>query len=249
MPRRKRRRDDPPPEPASSRGSGELNAPRNSPFAEAAGLLRATVPAPMPPTSDGGPDPGSDDGARAANAAGEPPADSDADLFAQAVGPVRALPRRDRIAPARPEPITAPLYDEEAEALARLAAMVDGTEPLGHEFSEEHTEWIAPDADAGLLPRLVAGDFAVQAHLDLHGMIREQAHAAVVRFLANARVRRLRCVLVVHGRGHHSEGSIPVLKLALQRWLRRGVLRSWILAYATARPVDGGAGAMYVLLK
>lgn len=183
-------------------------------------------------------------------AASAPPEPSDEELLRAALGDVRPLAKRDRVAPVRkpPQP-SVEHYDEDAEALAKLAGMLDGTEPLGHEHGEEHTEWIADDVDRGLLARLVAGEFPAQAHVDLHGMTREQAHDAVVRFLADARIRRLRCVLVVHGRGHHSEGQIPVLKLSVQRWLRRGVLKSWVFAFATARPVDGGPGAMYVMLR
>ena len=177
---------------------------------------------------------------------------SDDELLARALRDVRPLDaqKRERVAPTRKSPpLTAPPYDEDAEALARLAGMLDGTEPLGHEHGEEHTEWIAEDVDRGLLARLVAGEFPAQAHVDLHGMTREQAHEAIVRFLADARIRRLRCVLIVHGRGNHSEGSIPVLKLSVQRWLRRGALKSWVFAFATARPVDGGPGAMYVMVR
>ena len=191
-------------------------------------------------------------GSRKPEAAVPPAADepSDEELLRAALGDVRPLAKRDRVAPVRkpPQP-SVEHYDEDAEALAKLAGMLDGTEPLGHEHGEEHTEWIAEDVDRGLLPRLVAGEFPAQGHVDLHGMTREQAHAAVVRFLADARIRRLRCVLIVHGRGHHSEGSIPVLKLSVQRWLRRGVLKTWVFAFATARPVDGGPGAMYVMLR
>lgn len=171
-------------------------------------------------------------------------------LFEASVRGVRPLARRERVTPPVRQPAsTASRWDEDAETLSKLAAMVDGSEPLGAEFSEEHAEWISEEADPGILPRLVAGEFAWQEHVDLHGMTREQAHAAIYRFLAGARVKHLRCVLIVHGRGNHSEGQIPVLKLALQRWLQRAPIKEWVFAWATSRPVDGGPGAMYVLLR
>ena len=182
----------------------------------------------------------------------EAPADADdAALFREHVAGVKPLAKkhRQRVTPPKAPPPSAPLYDEDAEALAKLAAMVDGEEPLGHEFSEEHTEWIAEDADPSILVRLREGAYSPQAHLDFHGMTREAAKQAVFRFLADAKVKRMRCVLLVHGRGHHSEDAVPVIKLALQRWLRRGALKSWVFAWCSARPVDGGAGAMYVLLR
>lgn len=220
-----------PPQPAP-----KAKAPSFRPFAEVAKDLKAIAVASEVPHS------------KPESVSPEEP--SDEELLRAALGDVRPLAKRDRVAPVRkpPQP-SVEHYDEDAEALAKLAGMLDGTEPLGHEHGEEHTEWIADDVDRGLLARLVAGEFPAQAHVDLHGMTREQAHAAVVRFLADARIRRLRCVLVVHGRGHHSEGSIPVLKLSVQRWLRRGVLKTWVFAFATARPVDGGPGAMYVMLR
>jgi DNA-nicking Smr family endonuclease len=213
--------------------------PTFRPFAVAAAKLMAAlakpaaVPRPAPaPARDPDPEPEDDEA-----------------LFRRAVEGTAPLARRERVAPPKPAAPSVAPYDEEAEALAKLAAMLDGTEPLGAEFSEEHTEWIASDADASILPRLVAGDFAWQAHVDLHGMTREQAKAAVFRFLAASRIRHYRCVLVVHGRGNHSDKGSPVLKPWLQRALQRGALKTWVFAWCTARPVDGGPGAMYVMLR
>ena len=230
--------------------------PGNRPFAEIAASLKAAIAKPAASTPPSRPAAADDRKAPVAPEAPPGPSeseeDSEEDLLRQALGDVTPLrpPRGGRVPPARrPSGPTVPHYDEEAEALAKLAAMVDGVEPLGHEFGDEHTEWIAEDVDPGLLKRLVAGEFAWQDHIDLHGMTREQAKQAIFRFLAGSRIANYRCVLIVHGRGHHSEDQIPVLKAALQRWLRRGALKDWVFAYATARPVDGGPGAMYVMLR
>ena len=180
-----------------------------------------------------------------------PPPEDDRALLDAAFAGVKPLERRqrERVAPPPKRASSAAPYDEDADTLAKLAAMVEGSEPLSSEFSDEHTEWIDEDADPGILPRLVAGEFAWQEHIDLHGMTREEARAAITRFLASARLKHHRCVLIVTGRGIHSEDSVPVLKIALQRWLRRAPLDAWVFAWATARPVDGGAGAIYVLLR
>ncbi|NIW87182.1 MAG: DNA mismatch repair protein MutS, partial [Gammaproteobacteria bacterium] len=64
--------------------------------------------------------------------------------------------------------------------------------------------------------------------------------------LKGCRARQLRCVRVVHGKGHGSLHKLPVLKTKVQGWLRQ---RDEVLAFCSARPVDGGTGAVYVLLK
>ena len=73
--------------------------------------------------------------------------------------------------------------------------------------------------DAEVLRKLRRGEFAVQGHIDLHGMTREEAKAAVDGFLRKARSAGKRCVLLVHGRGIHSKDQVPILKDALKHWL------------------------------
>ena len=67
--------------------------------------------------------------------------------------------------------------------------------------------------------------------------------------LRQARAAGKRCVLIVHGRGLHSRDQLPVLKEALRGWLATHRLARHVLAFATARPADGGGGAVYVLLR
>ena len=97
--------------------------------------------------------------------------------------------------------------------------------------------------------RLKRGELPIQAHIDLHGLTKKDAANEVRRFLINSHKRGLRCVLIVHGRGLNSPDSIPVLKESLPAWLNRGPARRIVLAFATARPYDGGTGAIYVLLR
>jgi DNA-nicking Smr family endonuclease len=97
--------------------------------------------------------------------------------------------------------------------------------------------------------KLRRGEFAVQAHLDLHGLLKTEARAELDAFLGRSRQQGKRCVLVVHGRGLHSKDQVPVLKEAVKRWMATDRFARHVLAFATARPHDGGAGAVYVLLK
>src|SRR4029077_16045590 len=94
-----------------------------------------------------------------------------------------------------------------------------------------------------------AGEFSYQSHLDLHGLTAEEARGYVERFLTTAHRRGYRCVLVIHGRGLNSENKEPVLKKRVCAWLARGALSRLVLAFTSARACDGGAGALYVLLR
>ena len=142
-----------------------------------------------------------------------------------------------------------PRMDEDAEVLAQLAELVAGDAPFDLSDSDEFVEGHLPSLDPQLLRKLRAGEIAVQGHVDLHGLTRDEAKGALERFLLESRHAGKRCVLVVHGRGLHSRDHLPVLKDALRTWLSTARFARHVLAFATAQPADGGAGAIYVLLR
>lgn len=180
-----------------------------------------------------------------------PPARADEHaLFAEAVagavpvaGPALAAPRPG------PAPDLPPLLDPDAAALAALEALVAGQGRVDVLDTDEGVEGPGPTADPMLAARLRAGAFSVQRHVDLHGLGVEDARGVLGEFLREARRRSLRCVLVVHGRGLHSKDGVGVLKQRVVGWLSRGSMSRGVLAFSTARPHDGGAGALYVLLR
>jgi DNA-nicking Smr family endonuclease len=96
--------------------------------------------------------------------------------------------------------------------------------------------------------RLHRGDFAVQAHLDLHGFSAAEAQDVFDAFMKEAVATGKRTVLIIHGRGLSSPAQ-PVLKTRVAEWLSTGYWRKWVVAYASARLCDGGSGASYVLLR
>ena len=98
----------------------------------------------------------------------------------------------------------------------------------------------------GLLRKLRGGHWVAEDNLDLHGMNRVEAAAAVAAFLRRCLARRLRCVRIVHGKGLGSRNREPVLKAKLRKWL---ALRDEVLAFCQAPAADGGGGAVLVLLK
>jgi DNA-nicking Smr family endonuclease len=139
--------------------------------------------------------------------------------------------------------------DDEAEAYAELADLIDGSGAFDISATDEYIEGAAPGIDRKLVRKLRRGEYSVQAHLDLHGLVSEEARVEVERFFGESRTNGHRCVLIIHGRGLHSKESVPVLKERMKVWLTRGRISRGVLAFATARPADGGAGALYVLLR
>jgi DNA-nicking Smr family endonuclease len=180
-------------------------------------------------------------------AAAEP---SDADLWSAAVRGARPLdPGPGTAGPRPPRAGAEEFWHADLEALRQLEALVSGEAPFDLSDSDEFIEGRVSGLDPGIVRRLRKGEYAVQGHIDLHGMTRDEAKLAVDRFLRESRNQGKRCVLLVHGRGMHSRDQVPVLKEALKVWLATQRFGRHVLAFATARPVDGGAGAIYVLLR
>ena len=96
--------------------------------------------------------------------------------------------------------------------------------------------------------RLKRGLHPIEARLDLHGKTQAAAHHALAAFIHSSSDAGRRCVLVITGRGFGPSGP-GVLKSAVPRWLEEVGLRGKILAIAPAQPRDGGAGALYLLLR
>lgn len=94
-----------------------------------------------------------------------------------------------------------------------------------------------------VMRKLRRGQYSIGAELDLHGMTVREARQALSEFL---RTTRHRCVRIIHGKGHGSYQKQPVLKGKVNNWLTQ---RNEVLAFCSALPVDGGTGALYVLLK
>jgi DNA-nicking Smr family endonuclease len=154
---------------------------------------------------------------------------------------------RDRVVD-RPGPEPS-VPNEDAEAYEELRALVEGRVQFRLSDTDEYIEGSVEDLDSRILRRLRHGGFTIQDYLDLHRLTRPEAKAALSCFVERCGGSGRRSVLVVHGRGHNSRDKIPVLKTSVAQWLMRGRLGRWTLAFCTARSCDGGAGAMYVLLR
>jgi DNA-nicking Smr family endonuclease len=246
----KRRKTRPPREVPIPKPKAEKPA-FSSPFKDLKKLL-SQLPQPKGPDKSSSKAPAKAPAAAASTpiAAPEPaPTLDDAAMFHQAVDGVRRLGNQGpaRVVP-KPE-VTLEVVSEDAEVLAQLSDLVSGVGTFELTETEEYVEGTRLGLDPRLVTRLRRGEFAVQAHTDLHGMIQADAKLALEDFIVNSVRKGLRMVLVVHGRGLRSPGGMPVLKHAAAQWLSHGHMGGYVLAFATARPADGGAGAMYVLLR
>jgi DNA-nicking Smr family endonuclease len=169
--------------------------------------------------------------------------DEERKLFRAAMRGVRPL-RQTRLPPQRPRiaPRAALRRADEARVLAE--SLDAGAAELEVETGEElsYRRHGVPEAT---MRRLRRGLYARRDELDLHGMTQAGARLAILGFLAEAGRHGLRCVRIVHGKGRGSGDRGPVLKAAVNRWLRR---HDAVHAFCSARRPDGGTGALYVLL-
>jgi DNA-nicking Smr family endonuclease len=170
-------------------------------------------------------------------------------LLRQAFDGVRPMggtgPERIAVQP----PVVRNVVSEDAEVLAELSDLVSGQGAFELTETEEYLEGARVGLDPRLVVRLRRGDFSMQAHIDLHGMTQLDAKAALTDFILESVHKGRRAVLVVHGRGLRSPGGRPVLKHATAQWLSHGTIGAYVLAFTTARTYDGGAGAVWVLLR
>jgi DNA-nicking Smr family endonuclease len=136
----------------------------------------------------------------------------------------RAAPRP---APARPKPVA----PQVTPPPARRPDLTPGS---------------AGDTDGHTVRKLVRGQIRPEAALDLHGHTLARAHASLHRFIVSAQGRGVRCAIVITGRGARDG---PTLRAEVPRWLNEPALRKLIVGFSEAQPQDGGAGALYVLLR
>jgi len=139
--------------------------------------------------------------------------------------------------------------DPEETARQDLQRFIRGDVEFELEYTEEYMYGYVRGLDIKTFQQLKAGALSVGAHIDLHGMTSDQARDNLLFFIRESYLQNLRCVLVVTGRGINSPGGLPILRRETEDWLTRDPLKRVILAFCTAQPKDGGAGALYVLLR
>ena len=165
-------------------------------------------------------------------------------LFADAMNDVTPIRARGRdLAPAsRP-------VEERAPYTGIMDDIVAGKVEFSLEYTDEFFQGHVLGLDPIILAKLRAGAFSPEGHVDLHGKNMEQAYPALAAFVKHAYLAGKRHLLVITGRGKNSPGGTPVLRERVQAWLTRDPFKRVVLGFCTAKPGDGGAGALYVLLR
>jgi DNA-nicking Smr family endonuclease len=168
---------------------------------------------------------------------------SDADALAfraavRDVRPLRASPKVTAPPPVRKRRAARPASPPDVELPGPLVA----ADVLPEESLSFHRSGVRDQ----VLRRLRRGLLPIEAELDLHGHDQARARELLAEFLSAARARGNRCLRVIHGKGLRSGSRGAMLKSAVNTWLRH---HYDVLAFTSAKGIDGGTGAVYVLLR
>ncbi len=174
--------------------------------------------------------------------------DPESALFSGAVSGVKPLNRRGREVPPAIKKSAAAAGGPEA-ASAALEEFLHGKLEFAVEFTDEFIEGRVVGLDPLVVNKLRAGQYSPEAHLDLHGQNAAQAYDALLLFIRQSYQRGLRTLVIVTGRGRNSPDGVGILRERIQAWLTREPLKRVVLAFCTAQPHDGGAGALYAILR
>lgn len=165
--------------------------------------------------------------------------------FREAMRDVRRLRNPDKYVPAAPKPPPRARFTRaDHQEVLKESLLPPGDETLL--ASGDELSFRRPHIPETVLTKLRRGHYAVEAEIDLHGMTGAEAKAALRDFVTEAVHRRLSCIRIIHGKGRRSGPRGPVLKNVVNQWLQR---IDAIQAFGSARQVDGGSGAVYVLLR
>jgi DNA-nicking Smr family endonuclease len=169
----------------------------------------------------------------------------DTTSFAELLDGVKVLSSHDKIVHDTPKPRPVPKqshYDEQKIMKGLLVS------PSEHEDMQpgDSLSYVQPGIQKQVFRKLKRGQYRIEAELDLHGLTRLEAQQQLDEFVNECRDHGIRCARIIHGKGYGSSNHGPVIKPLVNQWLQRC---ADVLAFCSARPVDGGTGAVYVLLK
>lgn len=171
--------------------------------------------------------------------------DKDIEEFRRAMSDAKRLQKDERVPQHKPKPKPRARFARADEQKVLNESLEDDIDTIEHGYGDA-LRYHRDSVGKRTMRKLMRGGYSVQAELDLHGMTLAEAKPRLSDFIEYSASQGKYCVRVVHGKGLGSGDRGPVLKNAVNRWLR-----SWdsVLAFVSTRQVDGGTGAVYVLLQ
>ena len=174
------------------------------------------------------------------------PADDDSDVLEKLLSDVTRLPDHGRVIHSRPKHKPIPVQRLRDERAALADSLSDHISWDVDTETGEELIYLRNGLSRQTARKLRRGHWVIQDELDLHGLTSMEARALLVEFLNACKRSGARCVRIIHGKGLRSKNREPVLRTKVANWL---IQRDEVLAFCQAREVDGGSGAVVVLLK
>jgi DNA-nicking Smr family endonuclease len=167
-------------------------------------------------------------------------------LFASSVGTVQPISHKPKALSKTKQPEPNPVQQRRDDAAVLRESLSDGFDVESLLDIDDSLSFRRPGIGTDVTKKLRQGIWSIQKQLDLHNMRTDEARQALGAFIRESHKIGIRCVRVVHGKGLGSAGKEPVLKGKVKSWL---IQKQEVLAFVQAKPAEGGAGALVVLLK
>jgi len=168
--------------------------------------------------------------------------EEDYQLFLEAMADTRPLPLKQNRHIQRPEQKPLPGRGKKIHQ----QDLLDHADDISELKTDEQLVFLRPGLNKQVLGKLRRGNYRIEDEIDLHGLTQQHAEHQMLGFIDHAVHDQLKCIRIIHGKGLRSNGSGPVLKTLCNHVLRR---HPAVMAFVSAKPADGGSGALCVLLK
>ncbi len=184
--------------------------------------------------------------AEAERVAAERQREAEANLFSRAVGAVQRMPHHGQTQLLVPAPAPLAVQRQKDEEAVLRDALSDDFDVSTLSDTDDALSFRRPGIGIDVTQKLRKGGWSIQGEIDLHGLRTDEARVALAEFIRLAHRQGLRCLRVVHGKGLGSPGKTSVLKPKVHSWL---IQKNQVMAFVQAKPAEGGAGALLVLLS
>jgi DNA-nicking Smr family endonuclease len=167
-------------------------------------------------------------------------------LFSSSVGIVQPISNKPKVQSKTKQPEPNPVQQKRDDAAVLRESLSDEFDVESLLDIDDSLSFRRPGIGTDVTKKLRQGIWSIQRQVDLHNMRTDEARDTLGAFIREAHKHGMRCVRVVHGKGLGSPGKEPVLKGKVKSWL---IQKQEVLAFVQAKPAEGGAGALVVLLK